>query len=426
MIKKMYFLSFMLLACFSAFGQITLDDCYDKARANYPLIKRYDLIEKAQEYSLSNVSKMWLPQFSLSAKATYQSDVTKIPIDFSQIPIPQLAAITIPSLSKDQYAVSLELDQTIWDGGITKAKREEIRAKNAADKQDVEVNLYALRDRVDQIYFGVLLCDAMLEQNRLFQNQLQINYDRIGKLVKGGLANQSDLDAIHVGQLKAKQGETQIMHGRKTYLDMLSAFIGQKLDDSIVLEKPSGIQNLDMEIKRPELSLFDANLASLNAMKKEVNSSLMPKIGFFVVGGYGKPALNMLKNEFSTYYIGGVRLAWNISSFYTHKNSLALLKTNYDNIEVMRETFLFNNELGQKAKSNEIEKYKDLLKSDDEIVGLHTSIRKSAEAQVQNGTMSVTDLMQKSNEEQSARQDRAVHEIQMLQAIYNLKFITNN
>ena len=196
MIKKMYFLSFMLLACFSAFGQITLDDCYDKARANYPLIKRSDLIEKAQEYSLSNVSKMWLPQFSLSANATYQSDVTKIPIDFSQIPIPQLAAITIPSLSKDQYAVSLELDQTIWDGGITKAKREEIRAKNAADKQDVEVNLYALRDRVDQIYFGVLLCDAMLEQNRLFQNQLQINYDRIGKLVKGGLANQSDLDAI--------------------------------------------------------------------------------------------------------------------------------------------------------------------------------------------------------------------------------------
>ena len=424
--REIFFLSLALLACTSAFGQITIEDCYEKARANYPLIKRHNLIERAREYSLSNVSKAWLPQVGLSAKATYQSEVTKIPIDFSQIPVPQLAAVEIPELSKDQYGVALEISQTIWDGGTSGTKREGIRAKTEAEKQEVEVNLYAVRERVNQMFFGILLCDAMLEQNRIFQSELQANYERVASLMNSGLANQTDLDAVRVEQLKAKQGETQIAHGRKACLEMLSVFIGEKLNESVTLQKPIEKQAIISDNNRPELSLFDAGLASLDAAKSEINASLMPKLGLFLTGGYGKPGLNMLKNEFSAYYIGGIRLSWNIGSFYTRKNSLKLIETNRNNIEVQRETFLFNNALSKTGKENDIDKYRDLLKSDNEIVMLRNSVRRAAEAKVENGTMTATDLMHEANAEQLARQDKILHEIELLRAIYNLKFITNN
>jgi outer membrane protein TolC len=412
----------MLFVCVSVFGQITIEDCYEMAKANYPLIKRYDLIERAREYNLSNVSKAWLPQVGLSAKATCQSEVTEIPVDFSKLGVP----ISIPSMDKDQYGAMLEINQTIWDGGMSSAKRKNIRAKTEAEKQEVEVSLYTVRERINQMFFGILLCDAMLEQNRLFLNELQTNYEKIAHLVQGGLADQADLDAVQVELLKAKQGETQITHGRKAYLEMLSIFVGEKLDGNAVLQKPVEKQAVTMEINRPELMLFDAGSVSLNAVKSEINASLMPKLGLFVTGGYGKPGLNMLKNEFSAYYIGGIRLSWNIGSFYTRKNSLKLLETNRNNIEIQREAFLFNAALSKTDKENDINKYRDLLKSDDKIVSLRNSIKRAAEAKVENGTMTAVDLMHEANAEQLARQDKIIHEIELLQAIYNLKFITNN
>lgn len=433
MTKKMFLLSFVLLACTAVFSQVTIENCYQKARANYPLIKRYDLIERTREFNLSVVSKAWLPQIGLSAKATYQSDVTKIPIDFSKIfqalGLPPDRAPIIPELSKDQYMAALEINQTIWDGGITAAMRKGIKAKTEAEKQEVEVNLYALRERVNQMFFGILMCDAMLEQNKLFQSELQTNYERVTHLVAGGLANQADLDAVRVGQLKAKQGETQILHGKKALVEMMSVFISEKLDENTVFQKPAdtGLQNFGtLQNNRPELALFNANLASLDAAKSEINASLTPKIGFYIMGGYGRPALNMLKDEFSPFYIGGFRLSWNISSFYTRKGKLNIIENNRNNIEVGRETFLFNMSLSQTNKENEIDKYRDLLKSDEEIVELRKSVRLAAEAKVESGTMSVTDLMHEQNAEQLARQDKIVHEIELLQAIYNLKFITNN
>jgi outer membrane protein TolC len=419
---KVIILVISLFVCFSAFGQITIEDCYEKARANYPLIKRYDLIEQAREYNLSNVNKAWLPQVGLSAKATYQSEVTEIPIDFSKLGLP----ISVPSLDKDQYGATLEISQTIWDGGISGAKRKGIRAKTEAEKQEVETNLYAVCERINQMFFGILLCDAMLEQNRLFQDELQTNYEKVAHLIQGRLANQTDLDAVRVEQLKAKQGETQIAHGRKAYLEMLSVFVGEKIDESATLQKPAVIQTFASEVNRPELSFFDASIASIDAAKSEINAALMPRLGLFLTGGYGKPGLNMLKNEFSAYYIGGVRLTWNIGSFYTRKNNLKLIETNLINVEVQREIFLFNTTLSKTGKENEIDKYRDLLKSDDEIVLLRNSVKRAAESKVENGTMTVVDLMHESNAEQLARQDKILHEIELLQAVYNLKFIANN
>jgi outer membrane protein TolC len=370
--------------------------------------------------------RAWLPQIQLSAKAAYQSEVTKIPIDFSQIPIPQLAKIKIPELSKDQYGATLEITQTLWDGGLAGAKQKAVKANTETEKTELEVNLYAVKERVNQLFFGILMCDAMLEQNRLFQDELQQNFERITSYVRNGLANQADIDAVKVEQLKAKQSFMQIFHNRKAYLQMLAAFVGEILDENIMLQKPSANFAASTEILRPELLLFDNKRTLLNELQSEIHADLMPKFGLFFTGGYGKPGLNMLEDKFSTYFVGGVRLHWNIGNFYTFKNRKNLLNNNKNALSIQRETFLFNTLLNKSSKENEIEKYREMLTSDEEIIRLQNSVKCATEAKVAGGTANVTDLMRDLRYEALAKQNKILHEIEMLQAIYNLKFITNN
>ena len=426
MYRKTIILIFMFLLAKQTYAQLSIEACYEKARANYPLVRQYGLIEQAREYNLSNVAKVWLPQIQMSAKASYQSDVTKIPIDFSQIPIPQLAEMKIPELSRDQYGATVDVSQTLWDGGMTEAKRQMIKTNADVDKADLEVNLYAVKERVNQLFFGILMCDAMLEQNLLFQDELQRNVKQITALEQSGLANQADIDAVKVEQLKAKQNFTQVSHSRKSYLQMLAAFIGEKLDDNTSLQKPFAASAHSTDISRPELSFFDSKLGSLDASLKEIKAGLMPKFGLFLTGGYGNPGLNMLKDGFSAYYIGGIRLSWNIGSFYTSKNRQNLINSSRNAIAVQRETFLFNTSLNQSNKENEIDKYREMLKSDDEIITLRNAVKRSLEAKVANGTANVTDLMREVTAEALAKHDKVLHEIEMLQATYHLKYILNN
>jgi outer membrane protein TolC len=422
-IKKSIVLISVLFAGLSGFAQLSIEDCHAKARANYPLIRQYDLIERSKNYNLSNAAKGYLPQVQLSAKASYQSEVTEIPIDFSQLGIP---GVNVPQPDKDQYGATIEVNQPIWDGGGVKAKRESIRAQSEADAKELEVSLYAVNDRVNQLFFGILLCDAMTEQNQLFQNELQRNYDRISACIQSGVANQSDLDIVKVEQLKAKQSLIQIVYSRKAYIAMLSAFIGEELDGNISLQKPDVSYSPSVEIRRPELAMFDSRDKLLETAKRELNAGLTPRLSLFLTGGYGKPGLNMLKDEFSAYYVGGIRLTWNIGGFYSRKNSLSLIASNQNAVQIQRETFLFNTSLNKTGKETEIDQYRELLQSDDEIIALRNSVKQSAEAKLAGGTLNASDLMREVIAEQSAKQDKVLHEIKMLQAIYNLKFITNN
>lgn len=412
---RIVILSTMLLSLQSVFAQLRIEDCYQKAEANYPLIKQYDLIEKSKDYNLSNAGKGYLPQIQFSAKATYQSDVTKIPIDIPGV----------KGLSKDQYNASIDVSQVIWDGGNISSKREGIRTQSEIDRTNVEVSLYAIRERVNQVYFGILLYDEMLKQNDIYQKELQRNADQVTAYVQNGIANNADLDAVKIEQMKAVQQRTEFTHNRKSYLAILATLIGEKLGDDTALLMPDASYT-SMEIQRPELSLFNAQIRNIESKKKDINASLMPQLSAFVTGGYGRPGLNMLENDFSPYYIAGVRLSWNIGSLYLKKNNLKSITTNQSLIESQREAFLFNLNLDITNKNGEIEKVKDLVKTDEEIVRLRESVRKSAETKAANGTLSILDLMKEVNAEQMAKQDKIMHQIQLIQAIYNLKYITNN
>ena len=405
------------------FAQLSIEACYEKARANYPLIKQYGLIEKTKEYNLSNAAKGYLPQVTFSAQATYQSDVTEIPIDLDAI---GLTGVKIPSVSQDQYKMELALSQTLWDGGAIRSERKALRTQAEVDQRDMDVSMYAINERVNQLYFGVLLAEAQLEQNKVLQAELRRSCEQVSSYIKNGIAQQSDLDAIRVDLLKAKQTEAQFEHTKRAYREMLSRLIGEEIGEETRLVKPEAVRPLTKENNRPELGLYQAQIRNLRAQDSRITAGMMPKLGLFVTGGYGKPGLDMFEDNFKVYYLAGVKLSWNLGSLYTRKNDRRKIQTGIRSIETQRETFLFNTSLDVAQRNATIDKYIDQLKYDDEIIALRGSVKRASEAKMANGTLSGTDLTRDIHAEQSAIQDKILHEMELLQAIYNLKYVTNN
>lgn len=398
-------------------AQLTLEACYRAARENYPLVRQFDLIERTKDFTVENATKSYFPQLSFSGKASYQSDVTKMPFSIPGVEF---------GLDKDQYQLVLELNQTIWDGGAVRNRKEEARAKSEVQKGQLEVNLYALDDRVNQLFFGMLLIDAQLAQNALLQAQLARNHGQVSACMQQGVANQADLDAVAVEQLNARQTEGELRVNRKAYAEVLGLLTGRKGIDAERLVKPSATVEPLEENRRPELSLYESQRRQLSVQEKGLTARYMPKLGVFAQGAYGDPGLNMLKGGFEPYYIAGLRLSWNISDLYTRKNDKRLLAASRDDIDVQEAVFRLNNRMEAAQHWRTVEKIDTLMKNDDELIRLRTNIRKSAEAKVANGTLTVTEMLREVTAEDQAKQAKALHEIQRLQALYDIKYTMNH
>ena len=417
--KRTVFFFTLSLAAMLAHAQLTLEECQRRAQDNYPLVRQYGLIEKARGYDLSNAGKGYLPQFSLSGKATYQSDITRLPVE-----IPNL---DIKTASKDQYQVMLEVQQTLWDGGDIRSRKRLTRAASEVELEKQHVDMYALTDRVNQLFFGILLLDEQLKQNSLLQEDLGRTHKQVADYIANGIATLSDLDAVSVEQLNTRQHRVELETTRRAYLSMLAAFTGKDLSSETVLLKPAAEENIDRQMNnRPELRWYDAQGEQLHQQEAALNTRLMPRFGLFVQGAYGNPGLNMLKNEFSPYYIAGVRLSWNFGSLYTLKNDRQVIENKRRQLNNNRDVFLFNTRLEMTQQDQAIRSLEKQMKDDDEIIRLRTNIRKSAEAKVANGTLTVTEMLRELTNESLARQTKAMHEIQRLKGIYQLKYTTNH
>lgn len=418
MSKKIILVIIAFVSSIEVFSQLTIQECYQKATKTYPLIVRYDLLNKSKEYNLSNASKGYLPQFSLSAKATYQSEVTSFPI--------VVPGVDIPTLAKDQYNVALDFNQVIWDGGAIKSQKDAVNASYNANIKKNEVDLYALNDQINNLFFGILLLDEQLIQNNLYIAELQRNYTQIESYLNNGIANSADLDAVKVEQLGAIQQQVSLKSAKTAYQNMLSIMIGERVSENTILVKPEIVIPVDTTILRPELQYFEATLKQLDSKKSSIKSKVMPKFSLFAQGGYGRPGLNMLNNEFSPYFMGGVRLSWNIGGFYTKKNEYRDIEISRREIAVQKDVFLFNTSIQTVQQNQEIDKLTETMKEDDKIIDLRGNIKRAAEAKVANGTLSVTELVREINSEQLAIQNKTLHQMQLLMAIYKLKYITNN
>ena len=408
---------------------LTIETCKEKAKTNYPLIKQYGLIEQTAQYNISTANKGYLPQLSFSAKATYQSAVTQIPAVLGET-LSEIAkkAVTFPSLGKDQYQAVAEADQLIWDGGAILAQKKVTHTETEVEKQKLEVDLFALNDRINQLFFGILLMNEQLKQNNIMINELGVDINRIVAYKQNGVANQADIDALKVEQLNANQHDTELKSTRKAYFIMLSTFTRLKIDENTELAKPEINMALlnDTTNHRPELKLFDAQDRMYESQKLLLDAGNLPKIGVFLQGGYGKPGLNMFSDSFSPFYIGGIKLSWNFSGLYSQKNNLRKIDISKKANDIQKETFLFNNSLLTKQQQTEIEELQSTLANDDEIIRLRGNIKKSTSTRVDNGTLTVTDLIRETNAENQVIQLKSLHEIQLIMSVYQLKNNVNN
>ena len=414
---------FLMMVALSAQAQLTLEQCYELARQNYPAIKQYALVEQSRDFTLQNTAKGWLPQVSVNGRASYQSKVTQLPIDVSQF------GIDYKGLSKDQYDAHVMVNQPIYDGGVITANKNILKAQTDVQTAQLDVTMYSIRERVNQLFFSVLLIDEQLAQNQLLQDDLKLGLNTVSAMMKGGIANQTDVDNVKVEQIKARQQEHSLRTARHTYLTMLGSFINLSLDANTQLEKPAdpGFKSQGSDPNnRPELAMYDSQNRLLDARLKALDASLMPKVGAFLQGGVGNPGLNMLKNGWDTYYRIGATISWNIGSFYTRKNDQQLIANERQQITANRETFLFNNRLQQQQTNGQIENLRQQVSEDEEIIQLREGIRNKSEKRVQNGIETVNEMLRDINAVGEARQQKAIHEVQLLQEIYELKTINNN
>lgn len=408
---------------------LSIETCQEKAKENYPLVKQYGLIEQTAQYNINNANKGYLPQLSLSAKATYQSAVTQIPSSLGDV-LSKLTGkpFSFPALPKDQYQAVIEASQVIWDGGVISTQKKITSQSSEVEKQKLEVDLYALKDRVNQLFFGILLLNEQLKQNDILKNDLLTNYNRLNAYKQNGIANQADLDAINVEQLNANQRESDMISTKKSFVIMLSALTGIAINDQTELSKPlPDLSVLKASTNlRPEIKLFEAQNNLYESQKSLINAGNLPKIGAFIQGGYGQPGLNMFTTGFSPFYIGGIRLSWNISGLYSQKNNVSKLELSKKSVDIQKETFLFNNNLVTQQQQTEIEKIQSTISNDDEIIRLRQNIKKATSAKMENGTASVSDLIRDINTENQAQQLKSLHEIQLLMNLYQLKNNINN
>jgi outer membrane protein TolC len=408
---KLIFNCFLLLIAVAADAQsnsVTLDSCYSFARQNYPLIKQQELISKTSEYTMANISKGFLPQINMNGQTSYQSDVTQLPKTIPGVPV----------LTKDQYKIYAEIDQPVYDGGVIKARKKIQEANTIVDRQKLEVELYKLKDRINQLYFGILLIDEQLKQNGLTKNDIQLGLDKINAQIANGTALRSNADILKAELLKANQQTIELISNRKAFTDILSLFINRPLNENIVFIKPADIIP-SAEIKRPELLMFDYQNKFFDEQKKLLAARNRPKLNFFVQGGFGKPAFNILSNSFDPFYIGGLRLNFPLTGFYSLKNDRAIIDLSNKNIQVQKEVFLFNTSVAIKQQNADIVKFQQFLKTDNEIIILRTNVKKAALAQLENGVINSSDYLREVNAEDNARQNKILHQIQLLKAEYN-------
>ena len=411
--------SFFILISFrpSSAQQLNIEECYDQARQNYPLIKLKELIAKSKEFTIENVKSGLLPQVSLNGQASYQSAVTKLPG----------SGALVEPLSKDQYKIYLDVNQSIYDGGVVKRNSALQETASLVEDQKIEVELYKIKERINQIYFGALLINEQLAQIDLVKKDIETSLLKMESAIRNGIAFRTNADILQAELLKTDQRAVELKAARKSYLDMLGMFIHQPLNEGTDLQKPQTLViQREPIISRPEMSLYNYQSQLYSAQQQVNNTRVGPRVSLFAQGGYGRPGLNMLLNQFDTYYLGGIRFSWNLGGYYNSNRDKQILDLNLESVNKQKETFLFNTQLSIQQQNNELSKLSELIQIDEKLIELRVRIKNTAKSQLDNGVITANDYLRELNAEDQAKQNLSVHQIQLLMTQYSQQVITGN
>lgn len=418
------FIVAILLILASTTTAQTLEECQKAAEKNYPLIKQYGLIAQTTELTVSNIQKEWLPKIAVSAQATYQSNVVAWPERIQSIY--QQMGLAMKGLKKDQYKMAIDLQQTLYDGGTIASKQAIARQEAKVQEAENQTKLYQVHHRVNEMYFALLLLNEQIKLNNNVKSLLLASENKLAAMVKSGTAATSDLDNVKAERLSAEQQYTSLKAEQQMLQHILTTFCGIKVEN---VQKPTPVSIDTLTNNRPELQLFNSKLKLSETQEKALNTRLHPTLALFAQGYYGYPGMNMFNDMIDHKWrlngIVGVKLSWNVGALYTRKNDKARLRLQRELIENERKVFLFNNSMEQIRQNSNINRFKTMMQTDKEIIALRTNVRKAAESKLLHGIIDVNSLLREINNENAAKVQWAIHEIDMLKEMYNLKY-TNN
>ena len=349
---------------------------------------------------------------TISGKAQYQSDVVEMPFDIPGFDF---------NLPHDQYSLVGEVSQTIWDGGSTASKKRLLRADANIQSQQLEVTLYSIRQRVENIFLGILLIDKQIVQNEIVIKSLYRNRETVQAGIEHGVSYRSNLNIVDVNILNYKQTISALKSDRRAYITMLGKLTGEDLSQAQFVEPSIDLQIDTTTLYRPELKLYKAQLEQAQAQRQDLQSNLYPKLNLSLQGGIGRPGLNMLKNDFEPYYTIGVKLQWNLGALYSRKNDIQKIAVQKERVKQEQETFILNTMLDVTDCLNEVHKAESVLEQDREIIRLREDIRQAGEEQYKQGVIMMTDLMDMIDDEFNAKVAESLHQVQLIMAICDLK-----
>lgn len=410
----------LLISAAALMGQEpgTLEQCQQWARENHPVLRQSGLYQQILDLKNENNATSLLPQLTLNGQATYQSDVTKI-----AVPIPNLH---VPTVDKDQYKIYLDLRQTIWDGGLSKARELINASENAGNQQQVEVELYQLKENVNRFFFTSFLIQENL---KILEQKTQVLGERrkmMESAVKNGMMLSSELDQLLADLIKTGQTILELKSNRETVLSALAIMTGKEAAQLQPLELGNGAIAMDQPVQRPELNLFARQEDLFNANAEMLKKQRNPKLFGFGQAGYGKPGLNMLNSEFDTYYLVGVGFNWNVLDWKNTQRQREVLKLQQEIVKTKQESFLRNIDMASDQQNKQIAQLSELLQTDGELIKVRERITKTSASKLENGSITMADYIQDLNAETSAKLTLETHRIQLKEAQVKLANIKGN
>lgn len=405
-----------ICAGYAAHAQTTLDECIGWAYDNYPQIKEMSLIEMTKGIDLKNAAYAWLPHLNISGKATWQSEVVEMPMDIPGMDI---------NIPHDQYGLTAEFTQQIWDGGASRSQKELAEAGAEVKKTQLETNLWSIRSRVQNVFLGIILIDKQLELNRLLRESLERSSEEVKSRMEAGDALPSDLDQVSVNILSCLQQRASLDADRKSYVKILGLLTGRDMTDVELAVPQDAVNYVDDGARdfetRPEMAFYAAQLKQNEFQRRQLNTLISPKLNLSLQGGYGRPGMNMLSGDFSGYFVAGLKLQWNIGAIYTRGLDKRKVNADAQKIDLTRKSFILNSSVEAEQKNNAILKARDVLEKDSEIIGLRQRIRASGENQYREGTIKMNDYLSMLDEEYKAKANESMHEVQLMMAVYDMK-----
>ncbi|MDD5152113.1 MAG: TolC family protein [Flavobacterium sp.] len=412
---KKVLLTFLFMLPMLSFAQqtLSLEDCYTLANKNYPLFKQADLLQQKASLEIDALNKGKLPKMDINAQATYQSDVTGLPISLPNV----------TPLNKDQYRATFDVNQLLYNGGLIDANAKLKAAQTKTQQQQVEVNLYQIRTKINQFYFSVLL---LQEQKTILlskQAQLASKVNEVKSGVKFGAILPASEKVLEAENLKINQQLIGIQFEKKWLLENLSSLIFTTIEENTIFVQPKILNDFSNENNRPELKLFDFQKEQIENSKEIISKNNLPKINAFGQAGYGNPGLNMLDNSFQTFYMVGLKANWNVFDWNKSKTEKEALSVSAAIVSTEKETFLLNNKLQLQEMENEIYKTEEIIKSDVQIISLREDVVKSADAQLKNGVITSSEFLVEFTNLYEAKTNQKTHEIQLALAKANYQVV---